>query len=235
MEKYCLIVDNEDRKDSIETLYREARRKNIKIICKQFNVGSSERDDLLTDERIDLKKVFAAFNDEFRGIVFDLIAFDWDLEDEYIDGIELIRQFKAEGIRNSSPKLLYSGALKEEIAGYCDKFADKTKLINNFDWLWKKLQPLIKIDIIDFVKRDNYERRIVEFLSKKEVNSDILIAKELNNHGALKIKNVYEKYQGLTLSEISQIIENDPQRGVKFLKEFIEMGVAHIVELNDYD
>lgn len=228
--KYCLLIDNEDQTTSIENIKREANLKRIEVECHQFNIGSPEREDLLTNNEIDLEKVKKKFNEEFKNIAFDIIAFDWDLDDSKIDGIELIRQFNHLGIRKSSPKILYSGLLRERIQTYCDDYK-KEKI--DFNELWNKLNTLIKLNIVDFVKRDNYEKDIVNFLSKEEFNSDIFISKELQKFSHLSFQGLYEQFKGMTLGEIAEIIDTDKTRGINFKKEIIEMAISHMIELND--
>lgn len=233
MAKTCLIIDNEDQKESgsFETLEQEAKKQGIALEVYQFLLGSSARPDLLTNNKIDMQKVIPIFKEEFKGLNFDIIAVDWDFEDgpDGINGIELIKQFQINRIKRSAPKILYSGILKDEVETICERYKKEEF---NFDRVWKLIKPMIEIDIVNFVDRENYEKEIVSFLSKNTLNADNLIIKELNKHSDLVFENGYPQFEGQTLGKIAEIIANDYPQGVKFLKEIIELTIAHIVKLN---
>lgn len=231
MVRRCLIIDNEDQIDNFDTIIREGQQKNVKIECFQFNIGSPSRQDLLTDGKIDIEKVIPVIKSEFKGITFDIIAFDWDYEDDSIDGVELIRQFTHYKIFPKTPKMLYSGLLKEQVRGYVDTYADPNKN-NNFQDLWNKLFPLISLEIVNFVERDAYEKSIAVFLSKKHSDLNKLIVDELTKYPDLKFEDVHPRFRGMQLSDIINLIENDTSLGELFFKEIVERCIANMIELN---
>ncbi len=233
MAKTCLIIDNENQQEagSLDDIIREGEKKDIKVECYQFLLGSGEREDLLSKGKIDLDKVKAAFIKEFRGINFDLIAIDFDFDDETdgVDGIKFLRFLESEGIRRSTPKLLYSGILKDEIEISLEAYKEGKK---NFKDVWKQIKTLVDIKVVDFVDRTEYEKSIASFLSKNDNSADVSIIKELSKHPELIFENTYPKFEGKTLEEIATIIQNDYSTGSKFNKEIIERAVSHMVELN---
>ena len=91
MNKKCIIIDNDDQTEEIKKLVRDAKAKGVYIECEQFNVGSTFDNKLLTNGAIDIDKVVAEFNKRFKRQTFHLAAFDWDLSDPNIDGVELMR------------------------------------------------------------------------------------------------------------------------------------------------
>lgn len=230
MVRRCLIIDNEDQIDNFDTIIREGQQKNVKIECFQFNIGSPSRQDLLTDGKIDIEKVIPVIKSEFKGITFDIIAFDWDYEDDSIDGVELIRQFTHHRIFPKTPKMLYSGLLKEQVRGYVDTYSNSQK--RNFTELWKKLYPLISLEIVCFVLRDAYEREIASFLSNRILDVNKLIIDELNKYPDLKFEDPHPRFNGMLLSEIVELIETDSAVGDIFFKEIVERCIANMIELN---
>jgi hypothetical protein len=231
MVRRCLIIDNEDQIDNFDTIIREGQQKNVKIECFQFNVGSPFRQDLLSEGMIDIQKVIAVIKSEFKGMSFDIIAFDWDYEDDFIDGVELIRQFKHHKIFPKTPKMLYSGLLMERVRGYVDNYANPDNK-NNFNDLWKKLFPLISLEIVNFVLRDAYEKEIAAFLSKTHFDLNKLIIDELIKYPDLRFEDVHPRFKGMPLSEIIDLIETDPSLGDLFFKEIVERCIANMIELN---
>ncbi|MBN9483399.1 MAG: hypothetical protein BGO70_13030 [Bacteroidetes bacterium 43-93] len=229
MEKNCLIIDNEDQTSSIETIRREGKMQKVSINCRQFNVGSTERDDLLSNGKIDLDKVFAAFQQEFSGIHFNLIAFDWDLNDDSINGVDLIRLFQNKGIRANTPKLLYSGVLKDEIHRILDVYREN----NNFSTAWKPISTLIKIKIEDFIDREEYERSIVNLVKRNGESIESIFSAKLREYSTLIFKNMYPNFEGKSLAEIADILDKDKPQGSKFMHELIEQSLAYMIKLND--
>src|SRR5258708_25687405 len=112
MEKKCLIIDNEDQSAVLEKLKRDGEKKGFIIECDQFNVGSTFADELLTNGKIDIPKVIDCYKRRFKGQIFHLAAIDWDLNDDGVDGIELLRQFRSKKILKTTPILLYTGLLE---------------------------------------------------------------------------------------------------------------------------
>ena len=229
MKKYCLIIDNDNQSNEIETIERRGKVKVLDIECLQFNVGSPQRPDLLTDNRIDIDKVISVFQEEFKGITFDLLAFDWDYSDENIDGIELIRHFQHNKIRRSTPKLLYSGLLKDEINNLLAKF--KNEEITDKQLL-DKFNTLIKVDIKDFVDRTDYENTIVSLLEKSETPFELIFEGGLRKYPDLKFQNAYPKFKGKTFSQIADIIQKDPNVGTEFKLEMLDQMIAYTVQIN---
>lgn len=233
MTKKCLIIDNEDQKESgsFEEFQAQAKSKGIKVECHQFLIGNSSRPDLLTKGKIDMAKVIPIFKNEFSGITFDLILVDWGLEDEKINGVDLIRHFQHEGIRKSTPKILFSGNLKEEIASLFEAYKKEEV---NFNRVWKQIRALIEINIVDFIDRTEYEKDSVNFLKKNPPNSDMLIISELRNNPDLTFNDDITKLNGKNFEEVAEIIENEHDIGMKFKRLLIEESVAYLSKLSDY-
>lgn len=230
MEKNCLIIDNDDQSHEIEGIVRKASSKGFTLNCYQFNVGGTSREDLLNEDKlIEITKVIAAFNSEFKGIAFNLIAFDWDLSDESTNGIELIRQFQHSGIRVNTPKILYSGVLKEQISSMLQQFRDNKKTESQIvNWL----NSLIKTPIVDFVDRPEYANVIVSYLEKSNDSLDFQIETELRNLKDFEFKSVFPLFAGKKFGEIADIIDSEILVGNKFKGELINQLISYLTEIN---
>lgn len=230
-EKICLLIDNESQISSMETIERESKKAGTPIKCYQFSVGSTNNPEFLTNNKIDLQKVIHEFGKQYGSITFDLIAFDWSLDDEDINGVELIKCFQDNRLRRSTPKLLYSGQLKDEMQSILDLYKEG-KIA--FKKAWSQIRTLVEIDIVDFKDREEYEMAIVNYLHKNNPNLETVLVKELRNNSDLTFHGNYEKFENLTFAEIATIIENDPDRSVPFKKGLIEEAIAFLVDLKNH-
>ena len=230
MEKNVLIIDNENQSAEIEGIIRKGKNKGVTINCYQFNVGATFREDLLNEfKSIDLNKVIDSFTTDFKGIPFNLIAFDWNLSDDKVNGVELIRQFQAKDIRKNTPKLLYSGVLKEQIASMLNEFKDgKQKETTIVSWL----NSLIRIPIVDFVDRPIYAETIVSLMEKSSDTLENRIEAELRKLSDFKFNGVFPYFTGKSFGEIADIIEKDNELGNIFKAELINQLVSYLTQIN---
>lgn len=227
--KNCLIIDNADQAVSMKSLKRDAKKKGIEIDCFQFNVGSIQDTKLLTNNNIDISKVISEFKIRFKGIQFHVAAFDWDLSDNKIDGIELIRQFNHNKLLKNTPKILYSGLLDQQLAAiinnYDSKSIKKEELIN-------RIKTLIKTDIKGFVDRDDYVTQIIHILEDSDESLDLIIKEELMKFPNFKFSNKFisASFQYKTFAEISKFLEDDNKLRNEFKREIIQQVIAYLTE-----
>ncbi|MBS1508039.1 MAG: hypothetical protein JSS79_15470 [Bacteroidetes bacterium] len=227
MEKRCLIIDNDDQSAEIEKLKRDGKARGIEIECEQFNVGSTFEDDLLSHGKIDIDKVVSEFRKRFKHQVFHLAAFDWDLSDEDVNGVELMRLFEHHKILKNTPKLLYTGLLEERLSTMLDEF--KAGNVQKSQ-LKKHILILIKADIKDFVARENYEQDILRLIERTDETIDLIIEEELSKFPDFKFNNSFtsDNFKGKTFMEISSILENDDRLRNDFKKEIIQHVIAYL-------
>ncbi|MBN8695869.1 MAG: hypothetical protein J0L87_05025 [Bacteroidetes bacterium] len=231
MEKICLLIDDNRQDTNVEKISRIGKAKRITIKTEQFNVGNPELTEVLTDGKIDIPKVIEYYKTNFKKFHFDLIAFDWDLNDEKIDGIELIRQFRANNFLKKTHIVLYSGELPIKVQGY---FEEYRKEPNTFKENWAKIKTLIDAPIYGFFDRTNYEEKIVEelFNTTKHIHIEHDLIKKLRENSQLVFNNVNPQFEGKTFGEVAHIIENDISFGHQFTSEFIEQAIALMFKLN---
>lgn len=229
MTKNCIIIDDEDQSEIIEKMVRDGRAKGITIGCQQFNIGSTFENDLLTDGEIDINKVVKEYKRRFKNQTFQLAAFDWDLSDPNIDGIELMRQLTHHKIFKNTPKLLYSGLLEDKLSSKIEEY--KNNNLSKKDLL-DRIKTLINADIKGFVGRENYDRDIIGILEKTDETLDLIIEEELNKLPDLIFSNkfVNENFKGKTFTEIAAVLEENAVLRNAFKKEIIQQVIAYLSE-----
>lgn len=223
MIKKCIIFDNEDQSESIEKLIRDGKNKGIIIECEQFNVGSSELTEVLTNGEIDIAKVVTEYKKRFKRETFHLAAFDWQLDDDKIDGVELIRQLTHNKILKNTPKIIYSGLLNDILGDILKSENSKNQ---------EKLTTLVNGDIRGFYKRDKYDVDILNFLSVNDEHIDLIVEEELKKFPELTFKNSFTNnhFNGKTFLEIADFIEKHDNIRNEFKKEIIQQVISYLTE-----
>lgn len=229
--KRCLIIDDEDQTAEIERLYSFGEKKGLAISCEQFSVGSQKRADLFDGKNLNKDKVFNAFKKECTG-GYDLIAFDYQLQDEGgITGIDLVKILGSE--KKSSIKIVYSGILDTILSDILNKYAEKK---TDFKKAKASIVTLFNAGVTDYVERVGrvgYEEILVDHLTKDEFASDKLLIRKLEEYGKLEFRSTYPLFKGKLLSEIAAEIDRagNPHSS-KFQIELIEQAISNMIDLN---
>ena len=221
----CLIIDDNDQSEEIESLQRRAKEiHGIELICHQFNVGNSSFIDVLTDGLINREKVVAEFKKKFGRSNFNIVALDYDLEDTNIKGTDLIRIFDYHNLLKKSPKIVYSGILDDVLK---DIIRDLS-----LDKAVTKIKSMVRNKVIDYLDRDHRDAQILKFLSEDPLSSELLISNILNMHPDLVFENnfVSDKFQGKTFAQIAEMLDNNITLDNEFKKEIIEQVISYLTE-----
>jgi len=237
IKRSCLIIDNEDQTEEIEKLVRDAKHQGIELDCHQFNVGNTAYSDILSGGYIDIDKVCQEFRKKFKGIYFDIIAFDWDLEDDNINGVELIRQFTSKKIARYSPKIVYSGVLDDVIKDIIQENLELVKVEEGFKPIIKdkaiiKIKSLVRNRVFDYLDRGNRDPMILKFLSEEIQSTELIIAQVLEQYPDLIFENnfVNAKFNGKTFQELADFLKNNDPIANEFKREIIQQVVSYLTE-----
>ncbi len=229
IKRTCLLIDDEKQDDIFPTIIEEGKKYGLDVQCYQFNVGNQERRDLLENEEINIPKVLSVFKEEFAGIKIDLIAFDWNIGTD-LKGPLLIKYFNDNSIRKNVAKILYSGALKEEIEKLCDDYRnDKTM---SFKAIWNELNTLLTTNALAFAGKDNYEKELVQQLRKIEDTFESSIEEELRKFPEFIFKPSFpnKNFQGKNFEEIARIVDGDKNLRSELTKEITQQVIAYLTE-----
>jgi len=229
MKKRILIIDNEPQTEEIEKMIRDAHNEGIELECDQYNVGSTEETDLLEQGVLKIDKVINEYKKRYKGLSYSLIACDWELNDDNIDGIELLRQFNARNIWKHIPKMLYSGLLDEKLSEKLESY--KSGELSK-DRLLSHIKLLINSDLKGFHKREDYDRHIISFLKDGEETMDVIVEDILLKFPNFKFKGAWEhrSFAGKTFKEVADIISSDENLHKNFKRELIEECVAYLTK-----
>lgn len=228
MRKRILIIDNDPQSEEIEKMIRDAHHAGVKLECDQYNVGSTEETDLLDKGLLNIEKVIQEYKKRYAGRNYSLIACDWDLNDENVDGIELLRQFSANNIWKNTPKMLYSGLLDEKLNEKLESY--KSGKLSK-DKLLSQIKLLINSNLCGFHKREDYDKYIISFL-KEEETLDVIVEDILLKFPDFKFKGdwIHRSFSGKTFKEVADIISKDENLHKRFKRELIEECMAYLTE-----
>ncbi|MBN2891116.1 MAG: hypothetical protein JXL97_04545 [Bacteroidales bacterium] len=171
MKRYCLIIEDDDKTVSYHAYERNIKKREgieLEIISLDPSISEFQKE---TENDIIINK--EKLNEKLTEILkrrIDLVACDFDLSDNNINGLDVIRMIKQ--IKPNKRIFLFSGKLNKIV---------KTLLSSNDkDEIFKNIKTLINSKISDFIDRDN------------ELIEDAII-KNLKNHSwEEELNNVFD-------------------------------------------
>lgn len=227
MDKLILVIDDDDQKNVIEDLVREAKKKNINLMYRQFNVGSPKEPELMTDGMIDINKVKAAYKERFKnkGLVFNMILCDWDLSDEAIDGAELLRRMGSECFNPKTPRILYSSLLWQKIEEQLNKYDKENDEAK--EPVIKYIASLINGNYLAFVSREELKVPVLRHICESE-SLDFLIEDTLLRYpDCVMAVGHGHGLEGKSFSEVAKLIQN-AEVNYDFKRDIIQEVIQYL-------
>lgn len=236
MKKRILMIDNEDQSEEIEALIRTAKTSGLTLICDQFNVGSASEPSMLVAGKIDLEAVALEYNKRFGNIHYDFFVCDWDLSDESVYGIDVLKKLYEIGVGKTTPRLIYSGVLDSIIGtklyDYQEGKVDKRHFLSF-------VHNLINSDLRGCVDRGERDRRLLAFLKSDEVTIKGMLYETLQKYPHMKLREgmVRSSLSGIPFSEVYHRISNDDSLRNELQRDIMEQIIAYITQPidNDFD
>lgn len=222
MNKRCLFIDDDaDEVESVlENLKEKGKAKGLLIDCELFSLSNKFYN---KNNDFDIDEIKLKLDEKLDEIKYDLVACDFNLEDDKITGIDIVNIVRNKN-RNCTI-IIYSGNL-DKIVSYILKQENNNKI-------FKKIKTIIRCKVADFIDRNqNYEDEIINLL-KNSIPLEVLIEKKLLDFPGLTFRHGYKIFIGKTLKEIAHEINSDSYHGVRFKKEIIERGICHMIDLNN--
>jgi hypothetical protein len=225
MYKKLLLIDNEDLTETITTIENLAKGKGFGVECYPLYIGLPDGNDVVDEAgKIKIPLVFEKLKKLYGNTRFHLIASDFNLNEENgIDGIRILNSLESQINTKKSKRVLYSSQLIDIVEDYLKLYKED----NDFDGAWLKFKSLIRLNILDFLLRDDMEKNIVDKLEKIIEQEDDFIIEELLANSDLKFNPSLEIYNDFTFKEIAdKILVNDPS-SLKFKKKLIQLSISH--------
>lgn len=236
IKRSCLIIDNEDQTEEIEQLVRDAGHQGIELDCRQFEVGNTAYTEVLSSGKIDIDKVEKEVKRRYRNLVFDIIAFDYELDDEEINGVELLRNFNNRRLFKRTPKLVYSGVLDQVLRniiepnlGILKREDEPDRAIIKQEGL-VKIKSLIRYSVHEYLDRDDRDSIIIKFLKDDIQSTELIVTQALRLFPDFVFEQnfVNPKFNGMTYAQVADILDGDDTLGVEFKREIIHQVMAYL-------
>lgn len=224
--KLLLYIDDNKIDSQIEKLRRKLRSQGFELKETFLHLDDRFKVRDKTTKKIILSKtkIQEYLTTYLLDTNFDIVASDYDFNDEQLDGFELLRWIKNE-----------SNSKKHRIrrAKFCLYSAEQDKIAKSFNTP-EQVKKLIKLKIDDFIDREKMTEEITQmFIStQKSYYFKEHLVNYLEKHGDKVFKSVYPKFKGKKLEDIAHEIDKDLPNGIEFQRSLVELTVAHLIDLN---
>lgn len=229
IDKSCIIIDDDPQDEVVENLKNDATHYGIRLHCLQLNpqndsYNKNVGDDNQPDYVIDLDKVISALRSpEYRRLKVDVIACDYNLQDDEVNGYELIRRLRFPRIYKKDV-IIYSGNLDTVIWKILQEGSLKEKI--------HKIRNLTKADIRAFDDKNDYRRSIIEALREDTFSLEAELDSLLDKYGEWTFRSVFPEFKNKKISEILDEIGLESTNSKAFRRAFLENAIAHMIDLN---
>lgn len=222
-----LIVDDVDQSKTVKMLTAQLRSK-CDLECLVINTTSL---DLRKDgsDHLDPNKLCQKLKETIAHKSINWAFTDFNLAENEIDGLSVVEMLNA--LRQKLKIVMYSGdrgAVVKKVLGKSPKEAQEEEIIEG-------VRKLLEYSIIDYVKRDDYDEKLIELVNR-EVDPTVqdYFIEQLRLHSEMEFKSCYPRLKGKKLGEIADMIEShQDMRTDSWMKELVEQTIAYLVKINE--
>ena len=219
MEKNIIIIDDEDQNPQKE--YIESKLKQEFDI--EVHLINTNEDVLGDDGSISEEKLKDRLMEIMNGRSIDLVLTDYELSDDKISGIEVVKMVKE--IRSKVPVIMYSGKKKDVLTRLLGDYKNRDE-----EELISAINEFMSWGIEEFLGRGNYSDDAIKFVKRKRAPQiDDVFVQKLRAIGDEKCETGCPDWRDLTLNKICDVIENKRDaRSNMWIDDLIEQLVAYI-------
>lgn len=232
--KRILVIDDNDMLDILKSIAKKAKSKNVEVDYDQLNVGGHIEPAVLdASDNLDVEKTKNLLRERFPNRHFDIVACDYDLSVQNIDGVELLRRIGHDCFHKGVRYIIYSGLLedilREKIRRGCD-IDPAASEIKPKDKLIKELKQLVNSNYLAFVGRDQLSETILNFL-KNDITIDDVFNELVTSYPERKFAyNFINGVEEKTFREVKDMILNDDNLRVEVMKGIFEQSILYLTE-----
>ena len=225
-----VIIDDENLKSNVRSLEMKLNKICEPEIITIYTQAVSLRKDGDTDH-LDPEKLYNKILSKIEGKHIDWFVTDFNIGEEYIDGIDIVREISNR--RNFYKKniILYSGNIERAI----EKILDENEPDLSKQGLINAVKKLYDLPIRYYEKRNDYKERLLKVVTEDlEPTLDEEFIKLLYENGEMIFSSCFPPFSGMKLKEIAQIIENDSDyRSREWRAALIEQTISYLLKVNE--
>ncbi|UEQ78352.1 hypothetical protein [Chryseobacterium arthrosphaerae] len=224
-----LVIDNDSTQREI--IKKEVLRKLIEYDIHYYfynpnNFMVEKDDDFVFDETGFVKKI----DEDTKGKSINLIAIDYNLLDDKLKGIDVVNILQDKSVKNfkNCQFIIHSAAINEASDRILKKIEEKK---GNKETLISEINNLIN-SRISLSTKQKYPSEIVRNI-KENMDVKSIIINAIEKLELVTINYGNSDFDGLSVSKLMNLFESDDLKGQRFIKEFIELSIAHFGSLNE--
>lgn len=222
--KTCIIIDDVNQNNVINTdIVLPLRKDAIDVHVTYIN--ATDPDLLDDDSNICIEKLEAKLYDAFHNCSIDVVATDFDLSDDNINGKHIAEI--AHKIRNNVPIIIYSGDRSKVVAEVIGDYKNMTS-----QNLIQKIINFKSLNLISCTERSGYPSEVIRQLKKKDTHTTSILLRNLREYSELQFKSCYPNFQGKSLGDIANEIERNTPQGLDFQNALLEQTIAYLININ---
>lgn len=229
-QRHLLLVDEQSQETRLQRIAKNLHKEGIELIYKEIDpsvyVLRQNDGDIVFDKE--------AFTQDLASVPFiqhlDIFATDYNLIDEQLKGIDVIKIFDGINPYYNKRVVIYSAQIESVIKDILTR-EDET-----FDNQISKLKLLSRYDV-DYLKSEDHFENIFKGLIEKEPNITIdgRLIESMRSIDSNKIACAIPTYDDMTLPEVANLMMSQEDRSVKLRKEITDHIMACITKFENYD
>jgi len=174
-----------------------------------------------------------------KGYYISLIATDWNMLPQTtnhpeLNGLEIVETLlKINEKYRKCPFLIYSGKPQEASNVLISKLKTEvcTDEVKEPIYSLELLSLLLELKI-KFCARNSRFEEIMTLMKGEKTISQIVLNLLANFDSNLLVNTGNHNYDGKTIGSLVEMLSQDNDRGLKFIREFIELSIANYTEIN---
>lgn len=224
--KCILLFDDKDQTKIIESIKLSTRQEfDLDFIFIRTSSAELKKEDL---EDLDTEKLKAKIVSETRGKVIDIALTDFDLECDYLNGLDVVRMVHE--YHKKVNFFIYSGNWNKVIRSVIGEDYQQASQ----EQLVKGINDLIHDKIVNCVDRIDYQEDLLKYLRHDSEDSmEHRLCVLLQANGDMVFNSCCPELKGKTFYEIAEMIDNKSDaRSDDWIEAVLTQTIAYLTEVN---
>ena len=224
--KCILLFDDKDQTKIIESIKLSTRQEfDLDFIFIRTSSAELKKED---SEDLDTEKLKAKIVSETRGKVIDIALTDFDLECDFLNGLDVVRMVHE--YHKKVNFFIYSGNWNKVIRSVIGEDYQQASQ----EQLVKGINDLIHDKIVNCVDRIDYQEDLLKYLRHDSEDSmEHRLCVLLQANGDMVFNSCCPELKGKTFYEIAEMIDSKSDaRSEEWIEAVLTQTIAYLTEVN---